>query len=349
MKAAVLYGDDDIRYEEVETPHAGKGQVRINVKACGICGSDVPRVLSGGAHYYPIILGHEFCGVIDEVGEDVTSVKVGDHAAAVPLVPCMECDDCRAGHFSLCKNYTFIGSRIQGGYADYVVLPEKNAVKIDPSVSFEQGALFEPSTVSLHGVNLSKMEPGGTVAILGGGTIGSFAAQWTRIKGAAKTVVFDISPERLALNLRLGADVGIDTTQPDFFEKAMAETDGGKGFDYVFETAGNPVTMKMALELVRNRGTVCLIGTPSGEITFTQKEWELINRKEMWMTGSWMSGGNPYPGTDWTETAEHFAKGDLRYDEELFCAKFPLQKAGEAFALFHDRSKVKGRVLLTNE
>ncbi|MGI6722067.1 MAG: galactitol-1-phosphate 5-dehydrogenase [Anaerovoracaceae bacterium] len=349
MKAAVLYGDDDIRYEEYETPEVKRGQVRVRVKACGICGSDVPRVLAGGAHYYPIVLGHEFSGYIDEVGEGVSSLKKGDHVAAVPLIPCMECEDCKAGHFSLCKNYVFVGSRIQGGFADYVVLPEKNAVKIEDSIPFEQGALFEPSTVALHGVKLSRMKPGGTVAILGGGTIGAFAAQWARIRGAEKVVVFGRNKKRLQMNKRLGADVIISTDDEGYMEAALAETGGGRGFDYVFETAGSLATIKMALQLAANRSTICFIGTPVGSVELTQKEWELINRKEMWLTGSWMSGGAPYPGDDWTDTAEHFAKGDLRFDEELFYAKYSMKDAASAFALFHERSKVKGRVLLVNE
>lgn len=349
MKAAVLYGDNDIRYEDMDTPEPGDGQVRVRVMACGICGSDVPRVLAGGAHFYPIVLGHEFSGYVDKVGGGVKNVSEGDRVSAVPLVPCMECDDCRDGLYSLCKNYVFIGSRVQGGFADYVVLPAKNVVRTDERVSYEQGALFEPSTVALHGVKLLKMTPGGTVAILGGGTVGAFAAQWARILGASKVVVFGRNKKRLAMNERLGADCVISTNDDDWREQAAAETKDGRGFDYVYETAGTVPTMKMALDLAGNRGKVCYIGTPTGDITFTKKEWENINRKELMVTGSWMSGGDPYPGTDWTDTAEHFEKGDLKYDPEMFYRKFHLRDAGKAFELFKEKGKVKGRVLLVND
>ena len=113
MKAAVLFGNEDLRYTDWETPVCGKGQVKVHVRATGICGSDVPRVLHHGAHFYPIVLGHEFSGDVVEVGEGVTKVKVGDTVSGAPLVPCMKCADCQRGDFSLCKHYSFIGSRQQ--------------------------------------------------------------------------------------------------------------------------------------------------------------------------------------------------------------------------------------------
>ena len=156
----------------------------------------------------------------------------------VPLVPCMECEDCQKGNYSLCKHYSFIGSREFGSFAEYVVVPEKNAVKFEDSVSFEQGAFFEPATVALHGLERVDFKGGKTVAILGGGTIGMFVMQWAKIFGAKEVVVFDISDERLELGKRLGATAGINTLEEDFMDKAMALT-GGKGYDYVYETAGN--------------------------------------------------------------------------------------------------------------
>ena len=152
MKAAVLYGNEDIRYDDYPTPEAGPGMVKIWIRATGICGSDMPRVLHNRAHSYPIVLGHEFSGDVVAVGEGVTKVKPGDTVSGAPLLPCMKCDDCQKGNFSLCKHYSFIGSREQGSFAEYVVIPEKNAIPYDPSIPYEQAAMFEPSTVALHGL-----------------------------------------------------------------------------------------------------------------------------------------------------------------------------------------------------
>lgn len=349
MKAAVLYGDEDIRYEEVETPEVGDDSVKVEVKACGICGSDIPRVLAGGAHYYPIILGHEFSGVVAETGKNVASVKVGDHVAGVPLIPCLKCDDCAKGNFSQCRNYSFIGSRDPGAYAQYCVIPEKNAIKIDDSVPFDHAAMFEPCSVSLHGVRVSNYRGGGTVAILGCGTIGLFALEWARIMGAKKIVAFDISPEQLETAKRVGASDTINTLDKDFIEQAMKLTDG-KGFDWVYETAGSVPTIKMTLELAGNHAHVCYIGTPVNEMSFTKKLWENINRKELTLTGSWMSGGNaPFPGDDWLLVSHYISNGQMIIDPKFIYKKWKLSEANEAFKDFKVKGKVKGRVMLINE
>ena len=348
MKAAVVVANEDVQYQEIEEPEVTKGTVKIRVRYSGICGSDIPRVLNNGVHFYPIVLGHEFSGDVVEVGEGVTKVKVGDRVSGAPLLPCMKCDDCQQGNFSLCKHYSFIGSRQQGSNADYVVVPEQNAVPFDKSVSYEQGAMFEPATVAIHGVFQNDYHGGEYVAILGGGTVGMFTMQWTRIFGSKKVVVFDISDERLELAKRLGADEVINTREEGYMDKAMAIT-GGKGYGFVFETAGQVPTMHMAFELAANKAHVCFIGTPHENLTFTPKQWENMNRKEFKLTGSWMSYSAPYPGREWDLTAHYFATGQLKFDPGFIYKKIPMSQAQEAFQLFKTPGLVKGKILLSNE
>ena len=348
MKAGVLHAREDLRYEEIPTPSLSAKQVLIKVKYTGICGSDIPRVNGDACHFFPNVLGHEFSGVIAKIGEGVTSLKVGDRVAGVPLVPCLKCDDCQKGDYSLCKNYSFIGSREFGSFAEYVVVPEKNAIKFDESVSFEQGAFFEPVTVALHGLNRVNYQGGGTVAILGGGTIGLFTMQWAKIFGAKKVVVFDISDERLELAKKLGADEGVNTLEAGFMDKAKLLTDG-KGFDYVYETAGNTITMKMAFELVGNKGNVTLIGTPTKEISFSVHEWENLNRKEFNLTGSWMSYSSPFPGEEWDLAAHYFKTGALKFEEALIFKKMPLSQIADAFRMYKVPGQVKGKILIDSE
>lgn len=348
MKAAVLYANEDIRYEEIPTPELKADQVLVKVKAVGICGSDVPRVLQNGAHYYPIVLGHEFSGEIVALGDGVTAdLKVGDRVAGVPLVPCFQCEDCKNGNFSLCKHYTFIGSRVQGAFAEYVAMPQQNVVKFDSSVPFETAAFFEPSTVALHGLEVAGYAPGGHVAVLGGGTIGMFTFQWAKLLGAASVTVFDISPERLALAKELGADYVVNTLEENF-EEELKKT-FPRGFDYVFETAGQAVTEKLAFRLCGNRKKICLIGTPTRELVFTPAEFELINRKEFNLTGSWMSYSAPFPGKEWTMTAEYFSNGSLKINETFIYKKYLLCHAKDAFMEFKNPRNVKGKILLVNE
>lgn len=348
MKAGVVYAKNDIRYDEIEKPSPKAGQVLIKVKYTGICGSDIPRVNGDACHFFPNVLGHEFSGVIEELGEGVNSLKVGDRVAGVPLVPCMKCEDCLKGNYSLCKHYSFIGSREYGSFAEYVVVPEKNAVKFDDEVSFEQGAFFEPATVALHGLQRLNYQGGKSVAILGGGTIGLFTMQWAKIYGAKEVVVFDISEERLELAKALGATGVVNTLEADFIKKAK-ELTGGKGYDYVYETAGNTITMKMAFQLAANKAGVCFIGTPTKELTFSVEEWENMNRKEFTLTGSWMSYSAPFPGEEWELTAHYFKRGDLKFDESLIFKKIPLSQIPEAFELFKVPGAVKGKILIDSE
>ena len=348
MKAAVLHANEDLRYEEYPTPQLRPGTVLVRVKATGICGSDIPRVLHHGAHGYPIVLGHEFSGVVESVGEGVSRIKPGMRVSGAPLVPCMHCDDCARGNYSLCKHYSFIGSREQGSFGDYVLLPEMNVVPFGEEVSFIQGALFEPSTVALHGLKVNHFRGGEHVAVLGGGTIGQFTAQWARIMGARTVTMFDLVDSRLEVAKALGSNEGINTTQEGFIEKALALTDG-KGFGMVFETAGSPVTMRMAFQLAANKAHVCFIGTPHVDLTFTPAQWECMNRKEFRLTGSWMSYSAPFPGDEWVLTAHEFAAGRLRYDERLLHAVFPMSQAAQAFSLYKTPGLVQGKIILLNE
>lgn len=326
-------------------------QVRISEIASNLSGTDLIVTTSKVKRDYgiPLITDMPFIsGVVEETGEGVTLVKPGDRVSGVPLVPCMECEDCQKGNYSLCRHYSFIGSREFGSFAEYVVVPERNAVPFAEEVSFEQGAFFEPATVALHGLKRVPYEGGKTVAILGGGTIGMFVMQWARIFGAAKTVVFDIADERLELGKRLGATAGVNTLEEGFMDRALELTEG-RGFDYVFETAGNTVTMKMAFELAANKAHVCFVGTPTKELSFTVKEWENMNRKEFTLTGSWMSYSAPFPGEEWKLTAYYFQTGELKFDSSFIFKKMPLSRIADAFAIYQTPGAVKGKILIDSE
>ncbi|MCL2772283.1 MAG: galactitol-1-phosphate 5-dehydrogenase [Oscillospiraceae bacterium] len=336
MKAAVLYANDDIRYDDYADPVIDGENVIVKVHAAGICGSDVPRVLYNGSHYYPNVLGHEFSGEIVEVGENVKDFSIGEKVTGAPLMPCMKCPDCQKGNYSLCKFYDFIGSRRQGAFAEYVKLPAVNTIKFDNSISYEQGAFFEPSTVALHGLRVNNYTGGYDVAILGGGTIGLFTMQWAKIFGAKSVTVFDISDERLDLCKKMGADYVVNT-QTDKIGKNL--------YHIVFETAGNNLTMQSAFEIADNKANVCFIGTPTKDLTFTPALLENMNRKEFKLTGSWMSYSAPFPGEEWQLTAHHFKTGQLKFDDKFIFKKFDLKQAKNAFDLYKTPGQVKGKLM----
>ncbi len=348
MKAGVVHAPFDIRYEDIEKPEVKPGYVLVKVKYTGICGSDVPRVNGDACHYFPNVLGHEFSGTVEETGEGVTLLKKGDRVAGVPLVPCMKCEDCERGNFSLCKHYSFIGSREFGSFAEYVAVPERNAVKFADSVDFKKAAFFEPSTIGLHGLLRLPYRGGGSVAVLGGGTIGMMTLQWAKIFGAKSVTVFDILEDRLALARRVGADYAVNSGKEGFMDE-VKEITGGRGFDYVYETAGNTITMKLSFALAGNKGGICHIGTPRKEMTFTVEEWEMMNRKEFTLTGSWMSYSAPFPGDEWKLTAHYFNTGAFTFDDAYIHAVIPLSKIADAFEMYKTPGLVKGKILIDSE
>lgn len=345
MKAGVLFAQNDIRAVDWPDPGLLPGCVKIRVRACGVCGSDVPRVLGTAAHHYPIILGHEFSGEVSEVAPDVTALAPGERVAGIPLLPCMRCDACQRAQYAQCAHYSFIGSREPGAFAEYIVIPAQNVIKIGPHISFLTGALFEPASVALHGVFRANFSAGEDTVILGAGNIGIFAMQWARLFGARRVAVCDIVPERLDLAASLGADAVFNPLEPDFSAEISRFTDGN-GFPYVFETAGQPVTIQLGFELVSNRGALTCVGTPHKDFQFRWEQWELLNRKEFRLTGTWMSYSAPFPGREWHLSARHFENGSLKVHERMIDRRMPLSAIAEAFALYQTPQGVKGKIVI---
>lgn len=344
MMAAVLHGRDDLRIDEIPAPEPSDGEVLVKVEATGVCGSDLPRVLGDAAHFYPIVLGHEFSGTVASVGRGVADVHAGDRVAGVPLLPCHVCRECQMGHHAQCARYSFIGSRAQGSFAEYVKLPARNVLKLPEGMSFEEGALVEPATVALHALRRIGYTGGEDVAVLGGGNIGLLALQWAAIFGSRTVTVLDIDETRLQTALRLGANHVVNTMTVADVQGACLEITGGRGFGVILEAAGVPATMLQSFELAGRHARICFVGTPEKDLTFGHKLFELMNRKELLVTGSWMSYSAPFPGEEWENAIHFFAQGRLRGSEMVF-RRFPLAQAREAFDLYKTPGAVKGKIL----
>lgn len=307
MKAAVLYSDGEIKIETISLREPTEDEVLIKIKYSSVCGSDIPRLFNNGARYYPIILGHEFSGVVEKIGKNVVNINIGDKVAVAPLEPCMECMDCKLGHFSQCKNYSFIGSRKQGGWAEYIIVKKNNVVKLPKDVSLKEGAFFEPLTVALHGLKLLNYPTGKKIAILGMGTIGQLVLQCVKSSLQQEILAIDIDNKKLEFSKKLGAT---DVHNPIAnLEKIEAK------YDLVVETSGVPENFKKALEISGNKGSILFIGTPHGNVEYTPKEFENINRKELTLVGSWMNYSNVFPGEEWELAKLMFKENKISLDE----------------------------------
>lgn len=345
MKALVIEADRVLTYKDIPVPELKADEVLVKVRACGICGSDIPRALHNGCHSYPQVVGHEFSGEIVKLGEDVKDVEVGERVTVAPLVPCQHCSECEQGFPAMCTHYSFIGSRQQGAMAEYVAVPARNIVKIGDTVTFEQAACIEPTTVAIHGVERAgAIDAGKTAVVYGCGTIGMLTLEVLKAKGLEKVYAIDIDDSKLEMAKKLGAYEAINSKNVDvvkYFEEHGL-------VDYAFETAGVPFLQAQILDLVKKKGTVVYIGTAHGEVKFPAKTFEKILRGELNVTGSWQSFKSPFPGNDWIGAAELIGSGKIRVDE-LITHKFSLKDGIKAFETLTDRTSVAIKVMYIME
>ena len=315
MKAVIVNEGGSLSLEDIDIPKiTSPDQILVKIAYCGLCGSDIPRIFHHGAHFYPITLGHEFSGTVIETGNDVTEFDVGDLISCVPLLPCFKCDECQKHYYSLCKNYTFVGSRIAGGFAEYIVLNKKNAFKLPKGVSPLEGAFFEPMTVGMHALLLAGGCQNKHVVIVGGGTIGLLAMLCAKAMGASSIAVLDINDERLNLAKQLGADVIYNSKNLSSDEIYQALS--SNRFDQiVLETAGSPITVRLAIEIAGPRSKVGLVGTLHNDFTLPEKTFGLILRKELQILGSWMNYSAPWPGEEWLLVSQFFVEGKINLNE----------------------------------
>jgi len=305
MKAAVLYAPADMRIEEVAVPAIETDDdVLVQVKAVGICGSDIDRIMHTGTYSFPTIPGHEFCGVVEEAGDCSTEFAKGDRVVVAPILPCFKCDSCVLGNYGQCDNYSYLGSRTDGGMAEYVVAPKRNLIRMPDSMSFEEGASVEPAAVTLHGMRQVKIEAGDCVAVFGCGTIGLFAVQFAEIMGATKIIAVDIDETKLDFASKFGASFCINANEVDPVEKIKQLTDN-KGTDVVIETAGSNITQEQSLRTAKKKGRVLMLGTAHKDVVLPPETFERIVRYELIVTGAWNSYSAPFPGIEWQAVMDY--------------------------------------------
>lgn len=291
MKSAVFYGKHDLRVEESAMPKVGAEDVLIKVKACGICGTDV-HIYEGdkGAAEVtpPTILGHEFSGVVAEVGANVTGVKVGDRVCIDPNCYCGKCDFCRNGIAHYCTDMIGYGTTVNGGFAEYCSVDQRQVYKLGDNTTFEQGAMTEPVACCLHGIDMCNIQPGSSVVVIGGGMIGLLMLQLARLAGAARTALLEPVESKREVAKKLGADVCIDPIHEDV--KAVLAENGMTWINTVIECVGRTSTIEQAIDIVGNKGTVMMFGLTKPDDTISLKPFEVF-QKEIELKASFI---NPY-------------------------------------------------------
>jgi L-iditol 2-dehydrogenase len=277
MQAARLIAAETMRLEQVNGPEVGPGDVLVRVEAAGICGSDRHMFRGEYPTALPVTLGHEFCGVVEAVGAEARRVKVGDLVTADPNIACGHCPACRSGRVNLCHNLQAIGVTRDGGFAQWVAIPEPQAHVLPAGLDPELGAFSEPLACCLHGLDVARIKPGDTVAVLGGGIIGLLMVQLARLAGAAQVVLLTRQAPRREMALVVGATVAIDPAAGDAAD-AVREVTGG-GADVVLECAGVPETVEQSVRMVRRGGAAVLFGVTAKGATASLEPFDLLFRE----------------------------------------------------------------------
>lgn len=342
MKAAVFHGVKDLRVDEIPVPAIGSDEALIRVRSVAICGTDIRTFNNGHFRISPgsrRILGHELSGELAAVGADVTEFRPGQKVTIAPDIGCGTCFQCIQGNDHVCLRYEALGINIDGAFAEYMRVPARAVARghltaMPDGLSFDEAALVEPFSCCYNGSRACRIEPGDSVLVVGAGPIGIMHVFLARLSGARQVLVSEVSEQRLAHAMALGADAGINPANDDILETVRAATDG-RGADVIIIAAPAPVGQEQAVHLAAVHGRINFFGGLPKENELIRLNSNLVHYKELIITGT--SGSNNL----------HFRRAlDLVAARRvslapLISARFPLDRIHDALALAAEKQVLK--------
>jgi len=338
MKALRLEATGKLALREVERPDPGVGELLVRVEACGICGTDRHLFLGEFPSKPPVTLGHEFCGIIERVGDGVSGFREGMRVTGDPNIVCGRCPECQRGRVNLCHNLQATGIHRDGGFAEYVCIPQQQAFELPLALPPLHGAFCEPLACCIHGVDLAEIRTGCSVLVLGGGVIGLLVVQLARLAGATKVVLVTRSEEKRTLAESLGATASADPSTGDIVARLTA-TDGlvPGGADVVIECAGVAETIEQAPALARRGGTVVILGVMPQGVKVVVEPFDILFR-EIKLVSSFI---NPFTHR---RAADLVASGTIKV-EPLISRRIGFNDAVEAISSPARRGEIRALVV----
>ena len=357
MRVWKLYNIGDIRCEETARPVPERGEALVRVVAAGICGSDIPRIYRDGAHRMPLVPGHEFSGEVVETDGGTASGWEGKRVAVFPLIPCRGCAACRTGRYEMCRQYSYLGSRQDGGFAEYVSVPAANLIELPAGVAFEQAAMAEPAAVAAHALRRVDVAQENSVVVWGCGTIGLLLTMVLLAQGIQNLFVIGNKDIQREAVLSMGLEEGryCDSRQSDAAAWLAAQTGKG-GADVVFECVGKAETIAAAVGTAAPAGRVCVVGNPHSDIVLPRDIYWKILRNQLTVTGTWNSsfafsdGGssdaaNEEGHSDWRYILELLGTGKL-HPENLITHRFSFSELKRGLCLMRDKKEPYIKVMV---
>jgi len=342
MAALVYYGAHDLRLENVPVPQISAKEILLQVSSASICGTDL-RIYHGNHRKYPEgtirIPGHEVVGVITNIGENVQDFQAGQRVFIAPNIGCGHCRLCIAGKNNLCPNYQAVGVTIDGGFAEYMRIPEQailqgNVMPISDSVDPAVAALTEPFACVLRGQNALNIQPGNVVLVMGAGPIGIMHIKLARLRGAGRVIVSEPAEERLAQAVQTGADRAVNPLKEDLNQILMEESNGA-GADAIIVAAPAHQAQESALQLAAIGGRINFFGGLPKDKPHIQLDSNLVHYKELVITGT--TACSTY---DCWQAAEIINSGRIELSD-IISRRFPLSDALEAFNVAEQRTSLK--------
>lgn len=352
MKAWVLHEIGEIRFKDVGKPKPAENEVLVDVKAVGICGSDIPRIYQTGAHVHPLIPGHEFSGQVIQLGKNVDEKWQNKRVGIFPLIPCGHCMACQTQHYELCRDYSYLGSRRDGGFAEYVTVPEWNLIELPDNVSYRQAAMMEPMAVAVHAMrNAFAMGDGRSksIAVCGFGTIGILLTMFLREAGYSDIYVIGNKDFQKEMAVKIGIDESriYDNKSSGAYEWLMAQT-GGVGVNVFFECVGKNETVACAVMSTEPNGTVQLVGNPASDMILEKNIYWKILRNQLTVKGSWNSSFRHSREDDWNYVLDRLQDGSVR-PEQCITHCFSLNELEKGFLIMRDKTQEYLKVMNISE
>ena len=341
MKALVLIKNGVLKLMDVPMPKKlTEDSYLIKISYAGICGSDIHRGFKNGAYHYPLIMGHEFSGIIEEAFQG-SKYKVGQSVTVFPLLPCYKCKACQTGDYAQCSNYDYFGSRRDGAFAEYLYVPERNIFPLPDHVNLIHAAMTEPCAVALHGVRKFNLKGGETAAVFGGGPIGNMAAQWLRLRGCDRVIIIDIDEKKLEIAKNMGF-ITCNSRNTDPIEYILDLTEG-EGADISIEACGLPITYRQAINSTTRFGEVVFLGNISDDFILPQSEVSNLLRKELRIYGTWNSKIVPRGTDDWSTVLKFMDNGiELK---NLISHILPLKEGINAFNYIWEKKGYYNKII----
>lgn len=345
MKAMVLHHINDFCLETVPEPVPKAGEVLVAVKAVGICGSDIPRVYNTGTYSYPLIPGHEFSGIVAGVGEGADETWQERRVGVFPLIPCKNCLPCVRRQYEMCRNYSYMGSRRDGGFAEYVAVPQENLIGLPAKVSYEEAAMLEPMAVAVHAMRRGNPSCMDTVAVCGLGTIGLLLIMFLREAGIKRILVIGNKDKQRQLASEFGImEEAYCDSRTEKAEEWLLKKTGGLGADIFFECVGKKETVTQAVNGTAPGGRVCLVGNPASGMELEKAVYWKILRNQLTLTGTWNSSFTGEAADDWHYVLERLAAGRIA-PEKIITHKFPLEEITKGFHIMRDKREEYGKII----